>query len=459
MEYRPDAPPEAPKKAAAASPDNFSSKKRSRRTWFGHATHETAASDSAIPFPDPPTSTGRIADEAPASLPPLSRNGEMEQVGGPVSAAWREGTLTRAKELESLCAWVVANTDARHNGNHNSDVLARSVYFHIDAARDAARVAALDPKKRLHLLRYGPLRERAMSNLDAAEAQLLNIAPAGYVLGQMPSLLQHIRCHLVPGDQRREDFELLARRLGVNDPPLTQTADQPRYEEKKRIVERERGQIVTAVRAASSASLREQVRVRSFRNVLLVTTAITTLLAIGVAITGWLNPTLIPLCFAPEEAGQAIVVCPTQQSAPFSTTQSGTTPAATTEDIDDAIGKTATRWDLLVVELVGLTAAALAATAAIRRLKGSSERYGLPVALAALKLPTGAITAFLGLLLMRGQFVPGLSALDTSAQILAWALVFGYAQQVFTRLVDQQGQNVLNSVRGADRPQTNTSPP
>ena len=96
---------------------------------------------------------------------------------------------------------------------------------------------------------------------------------------------------------------------------------------------------------------------------------------------------------------------------------------------------------------------AVATAAAIRRIKGSSERYGLPVALAALKLPTGAITAFLGLLLMRGQFVPGLTALDTSAQILAWALVFGYAQQLFTRLVDQQGQTVLDGVRGADRPQ------
>jgi len=48
---------------------------------------------------------------------------------------------------------------------------------------------------------------------------------------------------------------------------------------------------------------------------------------------------------------------------------------------------------------------------------------------------------------MRGQFVPGLSALDTSAQILAWALVFGYAQQLFTRLVDQQAHSVLNTVR------------
>jgi hypothetical protein len=455
MAYRPDAPTEAPKKTSAAFVTTSPEKNAADAPDSAPRSNETASSHSGIPRPDPPTDTGHIADEAPASPPPLLRNGKMDQVGGPVSSAWREGTLTRAKELESLCAWVVANNKQLHNGN----ILARSVYFHIDAARDAARVAALDPEKRLHLLRYGPLRERAMSNLDAAEAQLLNIAPPGYVLGQMPSLRQHVRCHLVPGDQRREDFELLARRLGLNDPPLTPTTDQSRYEEKKRIVERERGQIVTAMRAASSASLREQVRVRSFRNVLLVTTAITTLLAIGVAITGWLNPTLIPLCFAPEEAGQAIVVCPTQQSAPFSTTQSGTTPAATTEDIDDAIGRTATRWDLLVVELVGLTAAALAATAAIRRLKGSSERYGLPVALAALKLPTGAITAFLGLLLMRGQFVPGLTALDTSAQILAWALVFGYAQQVFTRLVDQQGQNVLNSVRGADRPQTNTSQP
>jgi hypothetical protein len=48
---------------------------------------------------------------------------------------------------------------------------------------------------------------------------------------------------------------------------------------------------------------------------------------------------------------------------------------------------------------------------------------------------------------MRGQFVPGLSALDTSAQILAWALVFGYAQQLFTRFVDQQAHSVLDNVR------------
>ena len=202
---------------------------------------------------------------------------------------------------------------------------------------------------------------------------------------------------------------------------------------------------------------------------MVVTCVLMTMLVVGVAITGFVNPTLIPLCFAPQEAGQAVVVCPTAQSEPFipegdqqQTPDGGQeqSPEGGLEqtgvrvrDIDDVIFETVAPQDLIVVELVGLTAAAIAAAAAIRHIKGSSERYGLPVSLAALKLPTGAITAFLGLLLMRGQFVPGLSALDTSAQILAWALVFGYAQQLFTRLIDQQGQTVLDNVRSADRPQ------
>jgi hypothetical protein len=151
-------------------------------------------------------------------------------------------------------------------------------------------------------------------------------------------------------------------------------------------------------------------------------------------------------------------VCPTEESTPFTPIGEPSQPGVLSADLDNVVEETAKPLDLVVVELVGLTAAAVAAAAAIRGIKGSSERYGLPVALAALKLPTGAITAFLGLLLMRGQFVPGLTALDTSAQILAWALVFGYAQQLFTRLVDQQGQTVLNDVRGADRPQPSSTP-
>ena len=328
----------------------------------------------------------------------------------------------------------------------------KAVKCHLAAARDAAFARKLDPHKRFRIFRDGPLIERARSNLDAAEAQLLNLAPPDYVLGQMPSLLRHVQRHLRPTDPGRQEFERIVRSLGMNDPEnRTAHNGEDQYQE---TIKRERGKIVTTVRAASSQALRVNIRVRSFRNVVVLTTVLMALLAIGVALMGYRSPTWLPLCFAPEEAGKAVVVCPTGQSEPFTPSQAGLAVQgdAPVRDIDDVVAETAKPQDLMVVELVGLTAAAVAAAAAIRNIKGSSERYGLPLALAALKLPTGAVTAFLGLLLMRGQFVPGLNALDTTAQILAWALVFGFAQELFTHFVDQQGQTVLNSVRAADKP-------
>ena len=402
------------------------------------------------------TAPPREEPDTPApSAPPGDGPSTIDAIEGPVWVAWREGTLTRAKELEALSLWV-GQTDMQENDK----VLAAAIDRHLTAARQAAKVVRLDPRRRFRIFRNGPLIERARGNLDAAEAHLLTLASNDYILGQMPSLLNHVQVHLLPTDARRQEFERIAQKLGIKDPdhPLLQKEKELSLAAKKAIVHNERRKIINIVRAASSAGLREHIRLRSFRNVVVITAGLMAVLAIGVALTGLLRPTLIPMCFAPQEAGKVTVVCPTAQSEPFVPTGGQPQPGVPTRDIDNVVEQTAKPLDLTVVELVGLTAAAIATAAAIRRIKGSSERYGLPVALAALKLPTGAITAFLGLLLMRGQFVPGLSALDTSAQILAWALVFGYAQQLFTRLVDQQGQTVLDNVRGADRPQPAPSP-
>ncbi|WP_433362261.1 hypothetical protein ACQPZX_30010 [Actinoplanes sp. CA-142083] len=362
----------------------------------------------------------------------------IEPVGGPVWVAWREGTLTRARELEALAEWV-RSQDPR------DQVLEGAIQAHLDAARQAAKARRLT-------LPTGPLMERSFGNLAAAEAHILNVAPPDYVLGQMPSLLRDVQAHLPTTDPGRREFERIAHRVGNGLDVATRSEEE--LKGWLQIIDQERGKIVTAVRAASSAALSERIRLRSFRNIVVGTAIVMTLLAVGVALLGLADRSLIPLCFAPEESGTAIVVCPTAQSDRFTPTQAGGTAqdGVPVTDIDNVVAETAKPADLLIVELVGLAAATIAGAAAIRRIRGSSERYGLPVALAALKLPTGAITAFLGLLLMRGQFVPGLSALDTSAQILAWALVFGYAQQLFTRLVDQQGQTVLNSVRVPDKP-------
>jgi len=63
-----------------------------------------------------------------------------------------------------------------------------------------------------------------------------------------------------------------------------------------------------------------------------------------------------------------------------------------------------------------------------------------------LKLPLGSLTGLFGILLVNAGFIPGLSDLDSPAQILAWAVIFGYGQELFTRLVDQRGQTVLDQV-------------
>ena len=104
--------------------------------------------------------------------------------------------------------------------------------------------------------------------------------------------------------------------------------------------------------------------------------------------------------------------------------------------------------DMALIEIIGLIAAVVASIVALRNVRGTSTPYSLSVALALVKIPLGALTAVLGLVLMSGGFVPGLSALDTSAQILAWALVFGFSQQLLTRLVDQRAESLLQSVGG-----------
>ncbi|WP_142103852.1 hypothetical protein [Pseudonocardia cypriaca] len=254
----------------------------------------------------------------------------------------------------------------------------------------------------------------------------------------MPSLVRHVKRHLPAPDERAQGLLSIAAELAQPHRQRTWPSWRgPRAH--THIGDVERNRIVAAVRAASSAAGREFVTVRSFRNVLIATTVVLTLLALATAVFGFLRPTAIPVCFTPDVGGQIFVVCPT-----------GATRLLPGDDIDEVIGKTVNNVDLIVVQLVGLVAASVASAAALQRLTSTTVPFSLPVAVAVLKLPTGALTAFAGLLLMRGAFIPGLSALDSSAQILAWALVFGYAQQIFTRFVDQQAHAVLDQVRGQE---------
>ena len=305
-----------------------------------------------------------------------------------------------------------------------------------DAEPDPANARRLGFWARVVSFLGGASVERVNSQLDAAETDLLRLAPDPYLRGALPSLLAHVRAHLPQGDPRREQVEAIAHGAAAR--------------RKSRWATWARDQALSAVRAASLESRREIRRVRNFRNLLLVSALILTLCVAGVTVLGVSSPETMPMCFAPDDAA---VVCPTSAVAIDQTPvgpdrSSESVQAAATVDqaeVDEKVRDTATSWDIPIVEIVGLLAAALASAFAMRSIQGTSTPYSLPVALAVLKLPSGALTAVLGLLLMRGGFVPGLSALDSSAQIIAWAIVF-YSQQLITRLVDQQANTVLENV-------------
>jgi hypothetical protein len=376
------------------------------------------------------------------AFPPMTRS------------SWREGTLTRAREIRTMCEWVSQNSYGPNGQVRGAEALEAALDIHLRAAECAAR-------ERFKLTGNGSTIQRAAGNLDAAEADLLSLAPPNYVLDQMPSLLNHVQRHLGLSDARRIGIERIAQEVGVKDAdhPLvmhSRSAPGDSVETKSErdrqlaIIRQQQGRIVAAVRGASSEALREKLRVASFRNALMAAGMVMTLLASGVAILGFADPSVIAMCFEPQSSGTTVVVCPTSRSEVVGDNSAPVQGNPTPKQIDATVRSTVRRRDLFVIETMGFTAASVAAAAAIRNLRGSSEPYGLPIALALLKMPTGAITALLGLLLMRGGFIPGLSALDTPAQIIAWAIVFGYAQQLFTRLLDQQANTVLGSVRGGD---------
>ena len=150
--------------------------------------------------------------------------------------------------------------------------------------------------------------------------------------------------------------------------------------------------MIAVSRAANSAARREIVQIRSFRNVLYRHCARPRdQPLVGLVLFGWTQPgPASRSASTPDD----VVVCPTTVvperrprplRRPRSTTRSATRPG---------------RWDVPLVAILGLAAAVLSAALSLRKLQGTTLPYSLPVALAVLKLPSGALTAILGLLLM-----------------------------------------------------------
>ena len=299
------------------------------------------------------------------------------------SSVWREQVRSRLADLAIELDSVADKDDPRHE-----DALQR--------LNEAFRV--IDRKPCLTSAWTGVDIEAAWMRIHAIEVALVRLSTPEVVRAKLPGIIddgsrllgdQHPRVKLLRAYQKRSSWSSDGREC-----------------------------LAQSVKAVFEESDKENVRLRSFRNILLGATLALAVLAISFAVFGTINPAAI-----------------NQLSNP------STSVAAPTQPV--------TRTEIVVVEMLGLISATLVGAVAIRRIEGTSTVYGVPMASLLLKLPSGALTALAGILMIRAGIVPGV-AFTSDTHLGAYALLFGASQQGFTGLVDRQAHNVLSNVSSKD---------
>lgn len=264
----------------------------------------------------------------------------------------------------------------------------------------AATAATNSPKQPIRTAWRGSDIDAAWMNTHAVEATLVKYTPdtAAY------------RSVLIEARQRS------AEQLKPTDERLLKLKDADRVDaDKQTLAAGSMALAAAALAAAFTASADEHRRVRDFRNILISTTVGAAALAMLLGVIGVLWPTAINLCWA---GSGDTVYCPTGRATP-------------------------TGGDVITVELLGLLGAAVVTALAVRRLRGTSTPYAVPMLSLLVKLPIGALTAPLALLLL--HLITSFTV-TSQYQLAGYALIFGASQQAFTRLIDRQAQNVLDSV-------------
>lgn len=325
---------------------------------------------------------------------------------------WAADLSVRIREARHQLSIALADPKVGHSDERARDEIARAVDELLQTAEHAIRLPLKWPHGRSLLDHWRGLTVvTAYESVHAAEVFLVDLLSDDEIRVRMPSVLARARTVLDADDPLQHGVNRLNPDIDVIDEVC-------------------RVNFKEAMRAGFQAEDRIYLRIRTFRNLVVKCTV---LLFVLVGVMIWLvamHPQSMPLCFAPGVTGvgggpAAPTICPSGDHMPPSST------------------------DIMIVAGLGLLGSAVAAAFSIRRVQGTPNPYDIPVALTFFKLPLGAFTAVTGLLLLGGDFVPGLSDLDNQRQILAYALVFGYAQQLISRLVDERARTIVGQLPNA----------
>lgn len=357
-----------------------------------------------------PTTNGRAraAGAAPRELkstkPILNPPAEK---AGPASALWVHGRRAWQQQALARCQLLRARWATAHGDTSSGPSGVGAAHERFEALLQSAEDACSNPPTRHKLFGgiTGVLVERVWSNVHAAEVVLVENLPQDRLLGVADWVADHVRESLPLKNLYSAQFKepsgngsrsLDARRMG------------------------------SALQASYAASAEKHKKVRSFRNTIHTASIVCLLAVVGLVIMAWRVPSALPMC---SVDGKACLLL------------GSTAPAAV---------------HVLVAASVGAAAGIFAGITSLRRCRGTSTPYSVPTALWLLKGPTGALSAILGILLIRSGLIGEGIGPTTAAALVAWAVIFGAAQQLLTRLADERGRAVLSSVKGGTVDTTKT---
>jgi hypothetical protein len=309
----------------------------------------------------------------------------------PPRRIWAQDVLVRADRLQAKLNAIRADNTLVPG----SCELAGEAEARLTEAKKAAKRISLRPRPASNWWR-GTLVEAAYQNLHSAEILMAPLYDDDQVAAEIPEAIARVEVGLDRDDPRR------IAALQLQDAKPAQPGTRERF--------------VKAVQVGFEAADAEHARLRSFRNAVVGSAAVLAIILVAFIAYVWQHPGVLPLCFITEPGNTK--VCAAGGNAPQG-------------------------YDVVTVAALGILGGLLSAIVSIRNMQGTSLAYDVPTALAALKLPVGALSAMGGLLLIKANFVPGLSQLDSQEQILAYAFIFGAAQQLLVGAVDRQAQQLL----------------
>jgi hypothetical protein len=337
---------------------------------------------------------------------------------------WPEPWASHAAMRIAALRGELTHTVAGRTMSEQENATANTVAAMLDQAEEATHPQLGRGSFRRPLDRWrGTSIERAQYFLHAARIAMVDLMSDAELAAYLPPAMARLDTCLAPTDVRRAAIEKTLRRGQLS-------------------LAEKRAALKSALKIGYDASDQLHQRIRGFRNILITVGATILIFMAAMIVVVAVSPDSVPLCFEPSITAS--------QVGQTSDTASTRTVCPSGEEAIGGPTRSPSPEDVAIVAGLGLLGGSLAAALAIRNLRGTSLPYDVPLALAFLKVPMGALTAVVGILLLGGGFVPGLSELDSQRQILAYALLLGFAQQVGTQLIDKQAQSLLNSVPSKD---------